>query len=92
MAAAVPFFIYLLGRSLQGEQGFAEALGVLNHRAVKVLLVVLIWALAHHVLAGIRHMLTDISIGSTLHAARRNAWLVNLGALLVALLAAGRLA
>jgi succinate dehydrogenase / fumarate reductase cytochrome b subunit len=42
-------------------------------------------------LAGIRHLLSDIDIGSQLPAARRTAWIVNLGGLAVALLAAGAL-
>jgi succinate dehydrogenase / fumarate reductase cytochrome b subunit len=45
--------------------------------------------LAHHLLAGIRHLLSDIDIGSQLPAARRSAWIVNFGGAAVALLAAG---
>jgi succinate dehydrogenase / fumarate reductase cytochrome b subunit len=45
--------------------------------------------LAHHSLAGIRHLLSDVDVGSQLHAARRSAWIVNVGAVVVALLAAG---
>jgi len=40
-------------------------------------------------LAGIRHLLSDIDIGSHLPAARRSGWIVNLGGVAVALLAAG---
>ena len=47
---------------------------------------VLVWALAHHVLAGVRHLLSDINIGSALHSGRRSAWAVNLAAVAVALL------
>jgi succinate dehydrogenase / fumarate reductase cytochrome b subunit len=45
----------------------------------------LAWALAHHLLAGVRHLLTDISVGSTLSRARRSAWAVNLGGVAMAL-------
>jgi succinate dehydrogenase / fumarate reductase cytochrome b subunit len=47
--------------------------------------------LTHHLLAGIRHLLSDIDIGSQLPAARRSAWVGNLGGLAVALLALGAL-
>jgi len=50
---------------------------------------VFIWALAHHLLAGTRHPLSDIDIGSLLPVARRSAWIVNVGGVAVALLAVG---
>jgi hypothetical protein len=37
----------------------------------------------------VRHLLSDIDIGSQLPAARRSAWIVNLGGAAVALAAAG---
>ena len=40
-------------------------------------------------LAGVRHMLTDVNIGSTLATARRSAWGVNLAALAIAAFAIG---
>ncbi|NMM80718.1 succinate dehydrogenase, cytochrome b556 subunit [Acidovorax sp. SRB_14] len=89
LAAGVPAALYLLGRSLDGEAGFAQVAGVLRQPWAKAWLVALAWALAHHALAGVRHLLTDINAGSTLGAARRSAWGVNLAALAVALLALG---
>ena len=64
-------------------------MALLHNVAFQAVVIVLVWALAHHLLAGVRHMLTDINIGSTLHAARRTAWAVNLSAAAVALLALG---
>lgn len=49
----------------------------------------MIWALTHHLLAGVRHLLSDIDVGSHLPAARTSAWLVNGCAVLVALLSLG---
>lgn len=66
-------------------------MALLHHRAFQGVVIVLVWALAHHVLAGVRHMLADINIGSTLPQARRSAWTVNLAAVLVALLTLGAL-
>ena len=91
LAAGVPVGAYLLDRSLQDEQGFVDVAGLLRHGAVKVALVLLIWALAHHVLAGVRHLLSDFDVGSPLRQARRSAWFVNLGGMVVALFAAGAL-
>jgi succinate dehydrogenase / fumarate reductase, cytochrome b subunit len=89
LAASVPFDVYLLDLSLGSEHTFAQATNWLALPAVKVVALVLIWALAHHALAGIRHLLTDISIGSTLNPARRSAWVVNLGGMIIAMFAAG---
>ncbi len=55
--------VYLLDLSLRDEQAFSAVVMLLNHGAVKALLLVLIWALAHHVLAGVQHLLTDANIG-----------------------------
>ena len=86
---AIPACVYFLNLSLEGPVGFARASALLNTAPLKAIGVVLAWALAHHMLAGTRHLLSDIDIGSQLTAARRSAWIVNLGGVGVALLAAG---
>lgn len=87
LAMGVPLAMYLLWRSLEDEAGFAQVRQLLQNFAVQVVLIGAVWALAHHMLAGVRHMLTDINIGSTLHTARRSAWAVNGAAAVIALLA-----
>lgn len=91
LAVGIPFGVYLLDRSLQGPQSYAWVTELLGNSAIKVVALAFIWALAHHLLAGVRHLLTDIDIGSRLPAARHSAWAVNIGGLAVALLAAGAL-
>ena len=91
LAASVPVGVFLLDHSLQDEQGFADVAGLLAHRAVKVAMVIVVWALAHHLLAGVRHLLSDFDVGSPLRLARRSAWFVNLGGVAVALFAAAAL-
>jgi len=91
LALGTPFGIYLLDLSLRGQQGFAQAAILLDHMVVKLLLFLFVWALAHHLLAGLRHMLSDIDIGSKLRPARASAWTVNVSAALIALLSIGAL-
>lgn len=91
LALGIPFSIYILDLSLQSPQSYARLLNLFDTWFIKVAVIVFIWALAHHLLAGIRHLLSDIDIGSLLPAARRSAWMVNVGGLAVALLAAGAL-
>jgi succinate dehydrogenase / fumarate reductase cytochrome b subunit len=91
LAFSIPFGIYVLDVSLQGPLGYAQVIALLSKAPVKGALIVLAWVLAHHLLAGIRHLLSDVDIGSQLPAARRTAWVVNVGGVAVALFAAGLL-
>ena len=89
LVASVPIAVYLLGLSLRDEDGFLQVRALFTGFAVKAGVVVMTWALAQHMLGGVRHLLTDFDIGSPLRVARRSAWFVNLAAVAVALLAAG---
>ena len=89
LAASVPVALYVLELSLRSEQGFDDASRLFGHPVVKVVVFVALWTLAHHLLAGIRHLLSDMSVGSTFVTARRSAWGVNVGGLALALVAAG---
>ena len=88
LALGVPIVVYVLALSLRDEQSFALISSQLRRVPLKGALVILVWAFSHHVLAGARHLLSDFEIGSSLHSARRSAWLVNLGGVAVAVLSA----
>lgn len=89
LALGIPASFYLLQLSLQGPAGYAQVAGLSDDWVFKGLAVLMIWALTHHLLAGVRHLLSDIDVGSHLPAARTSAWLVNGCAVLVALLSLG---
>ena len=91
LAASVPVAIYLFALSLRDEAGFGQVMAMFGRFAFKAAAVIAVWALAHHVLGGVRHLLTDFDIGSPLRAARRSAWFVNLAGIGVALFAGGLL-
>ncbi|HEX2829202.1 MAG TPA: succinate dehydrogenase, cytochrome b556 subunit [Burkholderiales bacterium] len=91
LAVGVPVTIYLLDLSVRDADGYAAVIALFDRWYVKCGGILLIWSLAHHLLAGIRHLLSDIDVGSQLHAARRSAWTVNLAGLAVAFLAAAAL-
>jgi len=69
-------FLYLLDASLSSESGYARAGDLLSHPLAKLLVIASIWALLHHMCAGIRHLFLDIDVGASLHAARRSAFAV----------------
>ena len=88
LAIGIPFGVYALDLSLQGPPGFARMAAALEGLPSRAAVVVMAWALAHHLFAGVRHLAMDIDVGSRLPDARRSARLVNAGGLAVALLAA----
>ena len=83
---ALPVLAALLDASLRSEAGFASVRGLLSSPLALVVSGVLAWALVHHVLAGIRHLLMDVGIGGELERARASARLVLLAAPALALL------
>ena len=88
LALAVPYGVFLLGLSLQGPRGYAEVAVLFDGWIFRGATVLVIWALAHHLLAGVRHFLMDIDVGSSLTMARRTAWTANLAGAGLAVLAA----
>lgn len=91
LALALPFLVYALSRSLSGPEEYAELIARLSSVPVKLLLLLLAWALAHHTVAGVRHLLFDAGIGTEWRAARTSAWVVHGLAVLATLVAAGAL-
>jgi succinate dehydrogenase cytochrome b subunit len=91
LALGIPLGAYLLDTSLRDPEGYARVAALLGAMPSRIAAIVLVWALAHHLLAGIRHLLSDIDVGSRLSASRRSAWIVNVSGLAIAGLAAGAL-
>lgn len=88
LAIGIPLGVYGLDLSLRDPQGFATVAAALESPPSRVAVVVMAWALAHHLFAGVRHLLMDLDVGSRLPAARRSAWMANAGGIAVALMAA----
>lgn len=91
LASGTPFGIYLLKMSLQDSHGYIETISLFDNPAFKIVALLFIWAFTHHLLAGLRHLLSDIDVGSHLPTARISAWIVNCTAVLVASLSVGAL-
>jgi succinate dehydrogenase / fumarate reductase cytochrome b subunit len=86
MVLLIPFSAFLLEHSLSGADGFNEVAGWLASPVASLVLLVLCWVLAHHLLAGIRYLLIDVEIGLERPVYRYSAWLVTLVSPLLALL------
>lgn len=87
----VPFGVWILSLSLSGEAGFRRVADWLAYPLSKLLLLLMVWAFAHHFLAGLRHLALDVHWGVGLQRARQSSLAVMLVAGLVTLLAAWRL-
>lgn len=81
----LPAMIYVLQYSLSGPQEYDAVRAALNQSWARLGWVLLLWALLHHYLAGIRYLLLDVDWGVTRGVARQSAWTVNLAALLAAI-------
>lgn len=82
---SLPVVIYLLDLSLKDPAGFALAGKWLDSVWARTVSVLLVWSLAHHILAGLRFLLIDLDIGVDRDTARRSAWITSILALLITL-------
>lgn len=87
---SLPVLALALERSLASEAAFESLREAFDSPWWGLLLLAVIWAGAHHVLAGVRHLLMDVGIGSPLVQARTSAWAVILTAVIIAVAAAIR--
>lgn len=90
LVLAIPWLAWLLERSVSSPAGFRAVAGHLASAPARVALVLITWALAHHLFAGIRYLLIDLDIGVERGRARASAWVVNVAGVVVLVLAAGR--
>jgi len=74
--------LWLLERSLADADGFAAAQHILDSWPMHLAGALLLWALIHHLLAGLRLLLIDAELGVGRRAARRSAWWVGIAGLL----------
>ena len=76
MFLAMPFVVYLLDLSVQSSESFEQALSILQHPFIVAVQILFVWALAHHLFAGIRFLLIDADVAIEKIPANRTAWLV----------------
>lgn len=87
----LPLGIWALSVSLSDAAGFRRMADALAHPFARLFALVLIWAFAHHLFAGLRHLALDVHWGVGLRRARQSSLAVLLATGLVTLVAAWRL-
>ncbi|MEI6413706.1 MAG: succinate dehydrogenase, cytochrome b556 subunit [Pseudomonadota bacterium] len=70
---AIPVGLLLLDQSLANPEGFSAVKGLLAHPFLKLILAGMIWALCHHLFAGMRFFLMDLDLFMERSQARRSA-------------------
>ena len=70
------WLLFILDRSLASQAGFESVRHYTSLLPVKLSLLVLVWAYAHHFCAGIRFLLLDLHKGTERAAARRSSVVV----------------
>lgn len=88
---AFPAGVWMLSTSLADEAGFERMAAWLGHPALKLVVLALTWALAHHLLAGLRHLALDFHCCVARDCARASARAVLLASAALTLAAAWRL-
>ena len=68
--------LWLFGLSLESKEGFEFALNLMSNSFSKILLIGILWAFTHHLIAGIRFLLLDIHWGTDILSARITSMIV----------------
>ena len=76
LVIALPLLLWLLQESLASADRYQHVTGLLQNIPARIALFLLTLALAHHSLAGVRHLLLDLHIGISRRGGRLGAWLV----------------
>ena len=74
LVCALPLAVLVLERSLEGGDALASLLRKAQSLPGRLVLLAFAWASAQHLFAGIRHLLMDVGIGSSLAAGRASAY------------------
>jgi succinate dehydrogenase cytochrome b subunit len=79
----LPFLLWLFQSSLTSPDSYVRYRAVFANPLVKLILVGLLWAFIHHLLAGLRFLALDLHYGTDLPAARASSRLVLIAAVVL---------
>jgi len=88
LSLAIPVLLYVFMLSLRSEADHAAVTAFLTGGIGALLLLGVLWAVLHHLLAGLRHLGFDIGWGESRETARASAWVTLFAALALTLFVA----
>ena len=68
----LPLLLWLLQSSLASPDSYVRYRAAIAHPLMKLVLIGLLWAFLHHLIAGVRFLLLDIHVGTELAVARNS--------------------
>lgn len=74
LSLAIPVVLYVLMLSLRSAEDFADVAAFLSGGFGLLIVLAVVWAVLHHLLAGLRHLGFDIGWGEARERARLTAW------------------
>jgi succinate dehydrogenase / fumarate reductase cytochrome b subunit len=83
------FLLYLLDGALASPESFEQVRAILAHPIARLVLLGMLWAYLHHLLAGVRYLFLDLHKGVDLATARATSALVLGASLLLTLVLGG---
>jgi len=72
----LPLLLWLFQSSLTSPDSYVRYRGAFANPLVKLILIGLLWAFLHHLLAGLRFLALDLHYGTDLPTARATSWAV----------------
>lgn len=73
---SIPLVLYVLHKSLTEASFYNAFYGVMTNQVMKLVYLVLIWAFVYHMIAGVRFLFLDISVGVKTSMAKTTARIV----------------
>jgi succinate dehydrogenase / fumarate reductase cytochrome b subunit len=73
---ALPFLLWLFQQSVSSPESYVRYRSIFAQPLIKLILIGLLWALFHHLFAGIRFLLLDVHVGLELKSTRVSSMLV----------------
>ena len=69
----LPLALWFMQSTLASEDGYRRFADLYAHPLVKIVLLVFVWAYAHHFWAGLRYLMLDMHMGVAKQPARKSA-------------------
>ncbi len=72
----IPLLLWGIQSSVDSPEVYAQFRATLAHPLARLIALALAWSYIHHLLAGVRHLVLDLDIGTDLASARRSSAVV----------------
>ena len=75
LSLLAPVLLYVFSLSLRSEADFQSVRDVFTGGVMQLVVLAVVWASVHHLIAGLRHLGFDVGLGEEKETARKTAWI-----------------